>query len=114
MATTVAEHDTGIFVCHQTLTALRQQRYSALPGLASWIGPRIDRPQLRSVNGMGQTETAVARLVTALVHLAGGAALRLDLTIFGRISAETDSSNRAGPLWAPSARNGSSDHVAAA
>ena len=44
---TVAEHDTAVAACHQTLTAMQQQIHSAVPGLASRIRPCIDRPQLR-------------------------------------------------------------------
>jgi len=47
---TVAEHDTVVPACRQTLTALRQQIQSAVPGLASRIGPCIDRPQLQLAN----------------------------------------------------------------
>jgi hypothetical protein len=47
---TVAEHDIAVPACHQTLTALQQQIQCAMPGLASRIGPCIDRPQLRLAN----------------------------------------------------------------
>ena len=48
---TVAEHNIAVPACHQTLMALQQQIQSAVPGLASRIGPCADRPQLRLVNG---------------------------------------------------------------
>jgi hypothetical protein len=50
MAMTVADHGTAVPACRQTLTALQQQVQSAVPGLASRIGPCIDRPQLRLAN----------------------------------------------------------------
>ena len=48
---TVAEHDIAVPACRQQLTTLQQQIQSAVPGLASRIGPCIDRPQLHLANG---------------------------------------------------------------
>jgi hypothetical protein len=44
---TVAEYDIAVSLRRQTLTALQQQIQNALPGVASRIGPFVDRPQLR-------------------------------------------------------------------
>jgi hypothetical protein len=50
MAMTVADHGTAVPACRRPLIALQQQIQSAGPGLASRIGPCIDRPQLRLAN----------------------------------------------------------------
>jgi hypothetical protein len=47
---TVAEYDIAVSPHRQTLTALQQQIQNALPGVASRIGPFVDRPQLRLVD----------------------------------------------------------------